>query len=210
MTADPTLSTYYAQRAAEYERIYQKPERQSELHALRNLVRAAMAGRDVLEVACGTGYWTEVAAGSAAFITVFDINEAVLDIARSKSIDRHNARFAVGDAYQLPVASDGFNAALAVFWWSHVPREQVAGFLGRLHRVLKPGARVVFIDNTFVPGESTPIRRTDDKGNAYQLRRIDNGETFEVLKNYPTEVELREAVEKVAVKIEIQWLKYYW
>ena len=210
MTADPALADYYAQRAAEYERIYLKPERQPELRQLKQLVRAAMAQRDVLEIACGTGYWTEAAAGSATSIAAFDINEAVLEIARSKPINPGKVTFAIGDAYQLPVAPSCFNAALSVFWWSHIPRKQLADFLTPLHRTLQPGATVVFIDNTHVPGESTPISRTDDAGNTYQLRRIDKGGTFEVLKNYPTEQELRDAVAGFAGNIEIKWLKYYW
>lgn len=53
---DLQLAGYYAARAAEYERIYDKPERQAELQRLRALIPAYLAGRSVLEIACGTGY----------------------------------------------------------------------------------------------------------------------------------------------------------
>lgn len=52
------LTAYYAKRAAQYERIYARPERQAELAALRMRVAGLCAGKKVLEIACGTGYWT--------------------------------------------------------------------------------------------------------------------------------------------------------
>ena len=52
----PDLVDYYSRRAREYERIYHKPERQDDLGALRRLVAERLVDRDVLEIACGTGY----------------------------------------------------------------------------------------------------------------------------------------------------------
>jgi demethylmenaquinone methyltransferase/2-methoxy-6-polyprenyl-1,4-benzoquinol methylase len=210
MSAASTLIDYYAQRAAEYERIYHKPERQEELQQLKDFVRTSLAGRDVLEVACGTGYWTEVVAASANSITAFDVNEAVLEIARRKPIDPHRVTFQIGDAYQIPSSFRRFDAALVAFWWSHVPKERLAGFLSGLRRSLLPGASVVFIDNTFVAGNSTPLCRTDATANTYQLRQLDSGHTYEVLKNYPSEQELRDALHGWAGNIESKWLRYYW
>ena len=60
--------TYYAARAREYERIYHKPERQADLARLREAVPAPFTNRTVLEVACGTGYWTQHMARTARSI----------------------------------------------------------------------------------------------------------------------------------------------
>jgi demethylmenaquinone methyltransferase/2-methoxy-6-polyprenyl-1,4-benzoquinol methylase len=125
-------------------------------------------------------------------------------------LDREKVTFAVGDAYQLWPLARRFDAAVAMFWWSHIPKATLGGFLQQLHAVLLPGAVVVFADNTFAPGESTPISRTDAQGNTYQTRRLDDGQTFEVLKNYPTENEFEELLHGRAGKIELRKLKYYW
>lgn len=210
MSSAGSMIDYYARRASEYERIYEKPERQGELAQVKEFLRTSLAGRDVLEVACGTGYWTEVAAACAKSITAFDINEEVLTLARRKPIDPAKVTFQIGDAYELPPLSRPFNAALAAFWWSHIPRQRLAEFLGGLRRHLLPGAVLVFMDNTHVAGESTPIVRTDASGDTYQLRKLDSGRTFEVLKNYPTERELHEAIAGWASAWEVRWLKYYW
>lgn len=203
------MVSYYAERACEYERIYQKPERQADLRQLRSFIEGALAGADVLEVACGTGYWTEVVAGRAASVLATDINEEVLAIARTKPLDTRRVRFQRADAY-APSVAQRFNAGLSAFWWSHVPKSRIRAFLRAFHGVLTPGARVVFLDNACVEGSSTPISRTDAEGNTYQVRRLDDGSTHEVLKNFPTESELRAAVEGLALDVQVEFLPYYW
>ena len=54
------LAKYYATIAQQYERVYDKPERQEDLEVLRDKVADVLEGHTVLELACGTGYWTEV------------------------------------------------------------------------------------------------------------------------------------------------------
>ncbi len=50
------LADYYRRRAASYERVYHKPERQADLRAMEAWVRERFVGRRVLEIACGTGF----------------------------------------------------------------------------------------------------------------------------------------------------------
>jgi SAM-dependent methyltransferase len=209
MSIEASMVGYYAERACEYERIYQKPERQADLQRLRRFVESTFAGVDAFEMACGTGYWTEVLARSAASVVATDINEEVLAIARSKGL-AERVTFQRADAYALPSLSQRFTAGLSVFWWSHVPKSRIRNFLRGFHRVLSPGARVVFIDNAYVEGSSTPISRTDAQGDTYQIRRLDDGSTHEVLKNFPTEIELRFAVEDSGSEVRVEFLQYYW
>jgi ubiquinone/menaquinone biosynthesis C-methylase UbiE len=207
-SADPLLR-YYAQRAGEYERVYQKPERQAELQKLRKFVEKTFAGADVLEVACGTGYWTEVLARSAASVVATDTTEEVLAIARSKNLGP-KVTFQNADAYALPPCSQRFNAGLAAFWWSHIPRARLCEFLVDFHRALAPGARVVCMDNVYAEGSSTPTSRTDEQGDAYQTRTLEDGSTHEVLKNFPTQADLAAAVEGLATQVQIEFWQYYW
>jgi SAM-dependent methyltransferase len=209
MSIEASMVSYYAARACEYERIYHKPERQADLKRLRSFVETVFAGADVFEVACGTGYWTEVLARRAISVVASDINAEVLAIARAKPMDAAKVTFQQADAY-TPSAPRPFNAGFSAFWWSHVPRSSIRTFLHAFHGVLAPGARVMFLDNVYVEGSSTPISRSDSVGNTYQLRPLDDGSTYEVLKNFPTEDELRAAVEGLAVDVQVAFLPYYW
>jgi ubiquinone/menaquinone biosynthesis C-methylase UbiE len=210
MSIESSMVNYYADRAQEYERIYHKPERQDDLRRLRDFVERTFAGTHVFEVACGTGYWTEIVARSAASVVATDINEEVLRIARSKLSDTPKVVFSKEDAYALPILPQQFTAGFSGFWWSHLPKSKIQDFLRGLHRVLSTGARVVFIDNAYVEGSSTPISRTDEHGDTYQIRRLDDGSRHEVLKNFPTESELHAAVEGLATDVRVEFLQYYW
>lgn len=203
------MVAYYSARAAEYERVYQKPERQADLQTLRTFVEKFFAGCDVLELACGTGYWTASLARSANSVLATDITDEVLTVARVKNLG-NNVRFSRANAYALPPSLGRFDAAMAAFWWSHIPKWRLSSFLQSFHQALSPAARVVFIDNVYVQGSSTPISRMDEHGDTYQVRRLDDNSTHEVRKNFPTERELRDAVEPLASDIQVQWLQYYW
>lgn len=206
----PTIEHYYSRRAAEYERIYDKPERQHELEWLRHRVPELFRDRTVLEVACGTGYWTQFIAREARHVYACDINEAVLDIAREKPIARGRATFMRGDAITLEGVPGGCDAAFAGFWWSHVKKSELAKFVTNLASKLEPGALVAMLDNTYAEGSSTPISRRDAEGNTYQMRALANGEQYEVLKNFPTAAELAQAVGPVARAAHLETLTYYW
>jgi ubiquinone/menaquinone biosynthesis C-methylase UbiE len=210
MSIAGAMAGYYADRAQEYERVYLKPERQADLNELRRIVQRQFSGAHVFEVACGTGYWTEILARSAASVVATDINEEVLALARSKPVHGRRVMFRREDAYALPVLPEKFTGGFAAFWWSHIPRARIRSFLHGFHRVLCPGARVMLIDNAYVEGSSTPVSRTDPAGDTYQVRRLDDGSAHEVLKNFPTESELRSAVDGLATGVQVVFLRYYW
>lgn len=204
------MEAYYARRAPEYERIYDKPERQNDLALLRHWIEEAFAAHDLLEIACGTGYWTQFASRNARSILGIDYNEETLAIARARNIGPANVRFARADAFDLPSFGQTFTAGLAAFWWSHIPRRQLTHFLQGFHAALAPGAFVAFIDNRFVEGSSTPVTRTNAEGDTFQLRRLDDGSEHEILKNFPTEQELLATVAGRANGAQVRLLPYYW
>ena len=204
------MRDYYARRADYYERVYHKPERQHDLRAMEGWLPGAFVGRDVLEVACGTGWWTPHGARDAASWLATDLNPETLAVARARPMPR-SVRFETVDAYALAgLAGRRFDAAFAGCWWSHVPLERLPGWLGLLHSRLAPGARLVFLDNSFVQTSSTPISRRDEAGNTYQQRTLDDGSVHEVLKNFPTRGEAIAAIGPRAR--DAAWIEYehYW
>jgi ubiquinone/menaquinone biosynthesis C-methylase UbiE len=204
------MQAYYARRAVEYERIYAKPERQHELRALQTWLPSQFAGRRVLEIACGTGWWTPHAARDALDWLATDVNDETLAIAHTKSVPAC-VRFMRADAYALrDLPGAPFDAAFAGFWWSHVPRERLSAWLQTLRGQLKPGATVVFLDNRYVEGNSTPISRSDADGNTYQQRQLGDGSTHDVLKNFPTREEAMQATG--ATTRDADWIEsaHFW
>ena len=207
--ADRTTE-YYARRAEQYERIYTKPERQADLALMRSTVAAYFSGRRVLDVACGTGYWTVEIAATCQEVLGFDINQEMLDIAQTKPYPNNNAHFRRADLYAPVDLGKPFNGGLAAHWWSHIDVDETDTFFNAFHAPLGSGARVLILDNRFVTSSSTPISRTDEAGNTFQVRHLDDGTEFEVLKNFPTRKALLEQLAPYALNIDVQMSEYYW
>lgn len=205
----PEMQDYYAQRAPEYDRIYRKPERQPDLRAIEAWLPPLFAGCSVLEVACGTGYWTQFIAPVASKVLAIDAARQTMRIARER-VASGQVEFVAGDAYALPAPMRSFDAAFAGFWWSHVPQARQDAFLQGLHGALRPGARVVFLDNRYVEGSSTPASAPDANGDTWQDRALADGSRHRVLKNFPAEAQLRERLAPYAQDIRWHAWTYYW
>ena len=211
-TATPeSMALYYRQRAAYYERVYFKPERQADLRAMEAWLPGIFANRRVLEIATGTGWWTPHGAARAAHWRATDLNPETLAVAQAKPAMPACVQFQTVDAYSLAeLGNERFDAAFAGCWWSHVPLAHLPGWLDTLHARLEPGAVVMMLDNSFVQTSSTPISRTDADGNTYQQRHLDDGSTHEVLKNFPTPDQAIAALGQRAR--DAQWVDWthYW
>jgi demethylmenaquinone methyltransferase/2-methoxy-6-polyprenyl-1,4-benzoquinol methylase len=208
---ESNLAAYYAKRAAAYERIYERPERRADVAWLCARLGKLFAGCSVLELACGTGWWTEAIAPHAASVAAFDVSDEVLAIARAKRYPEGRVAFAIGDAYAPADLGRRHDALFAGFWWSHVPLSRLDAFLAGAAHAVAPGAMAAFLDNRYVEGSSTPVSRTDREGNTYQTRKLDDGSEHEVLKNFPTQAELIDrAVGCGGTGARVEMLAYYW
>src|SRR6185436_2754886 len=78
------MQRYYADRAPEYDSIYAKPERQADLRAIEAWLAATLRGCTVLEIACGTGHWTQFIAPVAAGVVALDAAPETIRIAESR------------------------------------------------------------------------------------------------------------------------------
>jgi len=202
------MKDYYAARANEYDNIYLKPERQDDLQDIRAWLTAELTGRKVLEIACGTGYWTQFYAPSAQRVVAVDAADETLVIAAERVSP--NVQLLQGDAFDLPAFGMSFDAAFAGFWWSHISRKNIVRFLTGLHGSLEPGAEIIFLDNRFVPGSSTPIAEQDAAGNTYQQRALQDGSTHRVLKNFPTREQLLADISPHAELSQYYEWEYFW
>ncbi len=203
------LHSYYAARAPEYDQVYLKPERQADLRAIEAWLPPLFAKARVLEVACGTGYWTQFIAPLASHVLALDIAPQTLRIARQR-VPQGKVDFSVGDAYRLPRHLGKFGAAFAGFWFSHIPKARRREFLRGLGDRLEPGAKVVFLDNRFVAGSSSPISEQDADGNTYQTRALADGSRHKVMKNFPSALELQSMLDGMGEHATVTNWQYFW
>lgn len=206
---DEDLKSYYALRASEYDRVYEKPERQADIRILKQWLPSRFIGQHVFEIACGTGYWTQYIAPLASDIVAIDSSIETIKIAKTR-VSKDKVQFFVADAYLLPKTLGVFDAVFAGFWFSHIPKNLRRNFINGMNKHLKPGAKVVFVDNRYVEGSNHPITECDSEGNTYQTRKLADGSLHRVLKNFPSENELLELFGKDCGKGMFTQYDYYW
>ncbi len=97
------------------------------------------AGDRVLEIGCGTGFFTQLLSATGAEIVAIDLSREMVDRARAKGIAR--CRFEVRDAHDLGFEGASFDI---VYGSSALHHLEPALALEEMRRVLKPGGRLVF------------------------------------------------------------------
>lgn len=208
---EQTMRDYYAQRAEKLEQIYTLPERQQDLQEIAARINALLRNQQVLELACGTGFWTEKYAAQAASVHATDINQNMLDLAQKKPYPPGKVSFSIADIHHLPPAQPGqYSACFVGFLWSHTKREQQTELLQGFSRAAGAGSLLVMIDNNDVEGSSLPVARTDAEGNTYQLRTQEDGSRVEIVKNFPSDSALRKKLGGLVRDIRIFRNQYYW
>jgi ubiquinone/menaquinone biosynthesis C-methylase UbiE len=129
--ADDVAEAYEDKRFSGGGQLIDQREKRAVLEAL-----SPAEGRDVLEVACGTGRFTALLAEQGADVVGMDISAAMLQQAREKArslgVDDHLG-FLRGDAARLPFPDDHFDTVFAMRFFHLADRP--ASFLSEMRRV---------------------------------------------------------------------------
>jgi protein-L-isoaspartate O-methyltransferase len=131
-----SLGDFYAERAFESDAVYREPQRQPDLARLRQLLPPLVAGKRVLEVAAGTGYWTQLLASTAAAITATDPNAEMIAIAAQRDLGPAPISLRTADPYDA--AAGNYDLVFCAFWWS---RADLQHFLA----AVRPGTGLVLL-----------------------------------------------------------------
>jgi ubiquinone/menaquinone biosynthesis C-methylase UbiE len=203
---------YYNERAHEYEKVYFRndPIRQKEQILIQQKLQKLFTDQSILEIACGTGYWTQFIAKTAKHITALDYSNEVLNIANKKNISPSKVNFLQRDAYQLDKISGNFEGGIANFWFSHIPKFRIQKFLNQLHNKLGSGTTVFMADNIYIKSIGGTLIYKENDPNTYKLRTLDNGTKYEIIKNYYTEEELKNIFIPVSNDLQIYMGQCFW
>ncbi len=192
--ADPTSELvadqidYYRARAAEYDASLRDLARYYTLGGNvaggdeagdiamieQELLRLAPFGR-VLELACGTGWWTQLLAANGASVTAVDASPEMLAINRER-VARPNVRYVAADIFNWR-PSEPYDLVFFAFWLSHVPHARLEAFWRVVQQSLAPGGRVYFIDE--LEGRAPEEDRIDDDA---VRRTLHDGRNFRAVK----------------------------
>lgn len=110
-------------------------------------ISGAGPGRKTLDVCCGTGDIAFSLAAVGAEVTALDFSEQMLGVARVRLVKKPPqipVTFLQGDAQNLPFPDDSFDAVTVGYGLRNLAEWERG--LREMHRVAKPGGRVVVLD----------------------------------------------------------------
>jgi SAM-dependent methyltransferase len=100
------------------------------------------SGMGVLELGCGTGYFTRELARSGADIVAIDVSPELLEIAEA-DCPAENVRYEAQNACALTYPNDVFDSVVGSSVLHHL---EINEALREIYRVLKPGGTIYFTE----------------------------------------------------------------
>ncbi|MBO0883332.1 MAG: class I SAM-dependent methyltransferase [Mycobacterium sp.] len=178
---------YYRRRAGEYDVTAYGDVVAARARVARLVAEMRPTGR-VLEIACGTGLWTEALVGPAESVTAIDAAPEVVEIARDR-VRSANVSFQVAEVFSW-TPDTRFDVIFFSAWLSHVPMSRFDQFWQLLGNLLVRDGRVLFIDEHIDVREKETY--AEGQGEIVE-RRLRDGSTYRVIKNFvdPDRLELR-------------------
>ncbi len=159
---------------------------------------------NVLELAGGTGWWTQRLAHTAERLTVVDSSAEVLALNRER-VGRSDLTYVVADLFEWRPDST-YDVVFFSFWLSHVPRARFSDFWSLVHSCLAPSGRAFLIDNRNDPLPDTTAKDpyVVEYGADLHLRRLSDGSQYRVVKVMyePDELEALLAAEGWSAEID--------
>ena len=205
---------YYRARAGEYDRWYRREGRYDRGPAATSAWLAELAeveaglaavpvdGLRALELAPGTGIWTERLAERAASVTGLDASPEMLERCRGRLGDlARRVELRCVDLFDWE-PEERWDLLFAGFWLSHVPERRLASFVAKMARAPVPGGRILLVDSRPEPTSTAVDHRLPPAGEERMTRRLDDGREFEIVKRFRTGPELERAFGVAGITLE--------
>ncbi|HEY4389071.1 MAG TPA: class I SAM-dependent methyltransferase [Ktedonobacteraceae bacterium] len=207
------MKEYYRARAQEYDEWFYRRgryDRSSEMNArwfadideaFAKLDSLHLTG-DVLELAPGTGIWTERLVRTATSITAVDASPEMIEINRAKVSDNH-VSYVQADLFSWQPERT-YDAVVFCFWISHIPLERLDGFLRSVATMVRPGGSVFFIDGRREPTSTASNHQLPTQDSQVMIRTLNNGKNFEIVKNFYDPFDLAARCSRAGLDITVE------
>jgi ubiquinone/menaquinone biosynthesis C-methylase UbiE/catechol 2,3-dioxygenase-like lactoylglutathione lyase family enzyme len=162
---------------------------------------------EALELACGTGIWTEQLLKIARHITALDASPEVIAINRQKlnaaNIDYHQV-----DLFQWQ-PERAYDLVLFGFWLSHVPPDRLDSFLESVSRAVKPGGKLFIVDSQPAGTSSASNHQPYEVESIRHVRKLNDGREFTIYKIFYEPTTLREKLTAVGFDAAVRLTDNY-
>lgn len=209
---------YYRARAEEYDEWFFRKGRYdrgdelnnrwfSEVAQLRKALDEFKPSGHVLEIACGTGLWTEQLVKYADKITAIDAVSEVLFINQAR-VKSPMVQYIQANIFEWQPEMQ-YDAVFFGFWLSHVPSEQFDGFWRLVDTALKPDGRVFFLDSRYDVTSTAKDHRLEGEDATSVERQLNDGRRFRIVKIFYEPAKLEAHLKKLQWEFNIKETKTY-
>ncbi len=158
MSTEQEQIAYYRARAEEYDEWWlrkgrydrgaaQKVQWTTDIAQVEQALTEFKPSGDVLELAGGTGLWTQRLAPFADTLTVVDAAPETLTINKARP-ENASVQYVTADLFDWQPTQQ-YDVVFFSFWLSHVPAERFEAFWNTVKRCLRPEGRVFFLDSRY-------------------------------------------------------------
>ena len=182
---------YYQARAGEYDEWFLRQGRYdhgpemnarwfAEVEQVARALEAFAPTGDVLELASGTGLWTQRLVATARTLTAVDSSPEVHAVNRER-LGGAAVRYEVADLFRWQPDRQ-YNTIFFSFWLSHVPPERLESFWSMVREALAPGGRVFFVDALYEETSTAKNHQLEGPDAHAVTRRLNDGQEYRIVK----------------------------
>lgn len=209
---------YYRERANEYDEWflrqgrYDRGEEQNrqwfaEVEQVAEALETFAPTGNALELACGTGIWTQRLARSAQTVTAVDSSPEMLALNQARGGAAH-VTYAQADLFTWQPMTR-YDVVFFSFWLSHVPMERFGEFWGLVAQCLAPGGRVFFLDSLYTETSTAKDHQLEGAEATTLTRRLNDGREFRIVKVFYTPDVLQERLSALGWVAHIEATERY-
>jgi 2-polyprenyl-3-methyl-5-hydroxy-6-metoxy-1,4-benzoquinol methylase len=210
---------YYRARASEYDDWFMRRGRfdrgadatarwRDEVEEVRGwLGSLELRGKDVLELAVGTGLWTAELLARGASVTAVDAAPEMLD-QLERRLPATSITAIEADLFSWAPPRE-FDVVVSCFFMSHVPDERFDQFLALVAAAMRAGGQVFLLDSARTELSTAADHTLPIEGDQTMTRRLEDGRTFTIVKRFRTDEELATACARQGLMVTVRQTATY-
>lgn len=209
---------YYSARANEYDEWFYRLGRYDrgeelnqrwfkEIDIVKQALQQIGQVEEILELASGTGIWTQELLKIGKRITAIDASEEVIKINRSKLNSPH-VKYHQIDLFTWEPDAE-YDLVFFSFWLSHVPPELLDSFLLKVYKSVRVGGKLFIVDSRFDPTSTANNHILRDDGSIYKSRKLNDGQEFQIVKVFYQPDELQNKLTQVGFQSDVKVTEHY-
>jgi 2-polyprenyl-3-methyl-5-hydroxy-6-metoxy-1,4-benzoquinol methylase len=209
---------YYSARANEYDEWFYRLGRYDrgeelnqrwfkEIDTVKQALQQIGQAKEILELASGTGIWTQELLKIGKRITAIDASEEVIKINRSK-LNSPYVKYHQIDLFAWEPDAE-YDLVFFSFWLSHIPPELLDSFLLKVYKSVRVGGKVFIVDSRFDPTSTANNHILRDDGSIYKSRKLNDGQEFQIVKVFYQPDELQTKLTQVGFQGDVKVTEHY-